>query len=1519
MAEPQKDSLIGSRIREYEILELLGKGGMGAVYRARHAFLDEERAIKVIHARLAGGSSFIDRFIREAKILTKLRHANLVQLYEFGTLETDSFFMVMELIRGESVWHRIRRVGRIPISDAIRIMRQAASGLQCAHQNGIIHRDISPDNLILLNDREPEVTKVIDFGIAKPLLETSLQLTAVNLFIGKPEYCSPEQCTLSGERQTLDGRSDIYSLAVTFYQMLTGNLPFYSKSPQGYFMKHAHEMPSPPSFYFPAGTFPESLDRLILKALAKRREERHQTIDEFLAELELSTTQPVPLVPLLSEPETGEVFAGRYLIEGKLGHGEMGMVFKALDKILEIPVALKTVSLDIAEDEKTLARFKREVILARKVTHPNVCRVYDIGEQNGVHYVSMEFVEGRTLADYMRTQGRLPAETSIPILEQVLHAIRETHRAGIIHRDLKPQNIMIDVRSRLKIMDFGISLSADYSRITQTGSLLGSPHYMAPEVFEEKAVDARADLYSIGVLMYSLLTGRLPFDGPTPVAVIYAHLKADPPRPSEIVPAFSADLERIIMKALQKEPENRYQSAEEILNDLASFGQPVSDPQLQASEQLTHKLIAEHKFAQAIKVLQSLLKDQPDNPRWKKLLKNALSEKTKRDIRHTRLFIRKGNFAQAQFVLERIGNIQLEGTGVLNQLKKLQDQLIAGKKQAVGSYLQEAEDRLERKDYLAAMASLESAWHLQPNDPDIISMQQRIQLAREDEFTEKYNRKMDEARSLFAQGDEEQAFGIAQEILEENSSHRAAKELRDQILESRWEKVQDQIKQGLELAVQPLSFCDFEVASKLLTKLHANLGIDTCRKEIDRIRKAVVSLESAFQAEQYDQVPRILNKLLTKDPFGWLEPHQSVFGEIETSAAEKLFERDKLLTEAFSETRNLLDSGHYVDALNRIDTLRSQISLPEADELRLEILSAYRGARLQEAQEFASGLEWERAMECWNEILQLFPDSEEIQQALSDAENHLREEFYIQEELLRQLKECYSLVLKEHWQEAQNKVEKLLKSIQPGYRLIEWERQIETLEAEILLHTREQQKHLEDVSEELRKIKGLYKQGAYAEALERISPLLEKDVVEQEALELKSSIEEAINAQHTAQRLQSALQKGKEYYDRHRWQKAIECWKKASSLSDEPYLKEWIEQAQQRLKKERQIRLSIIAMLAEAEELIFYGNFEEAHRKLDKSRKALAEFSFDDLAEQVRYVSNKLDAEIQKDEAFRTSIQGELEEAALLYHQRLYHQALEKLDQVLDQQPEMEPAMQLRAQIEAAEAENRNVLETIRAVVKLVVKREFKHLPDLLIRLKETASRTAYAEDGDSIIDELPMLVIEIESGDISRMRARMDRLFSRSLLLLEYETVLRDFAESVEIKKQKEADLGVILQKGLQYLESGDREGALGALESFHRVLPEKHQRIRSPKIDINKTGSLTEDDLKITEVELETLQHQLRHSEVENILSAAREILNQGDILGAQELFMQVLELEPENETAREGLRHIDQSSTQSRKDAK
>lgn len=575
MSKSSNDPLVGRKIREYEILDVIAPSRMGVVYRVRHVFLDEERAMKVIRTGDAPSQEMINRFIREARILAKLNHPNLVKLQDFGTLDESTFFMTMELLHGETLQQRISR-DRIPIDEAVRTIRQAALGLQEAHNHGIIHRDVCPANLWVSGN----IIKVTGFSIAKPTAEDTNTLTA-QLFA--PEYQCPEQFGSLQEGETLDQRADIYSLGVTFYEMLSGELPFATPVPRG----------TPNSLSARIPDLPAGLERLVMKALSLKRENRHSSMQELITDLDSISLDESTLIQKhpqdLPKPRfaPGSVFAGRYLVEKRIGKGGMGTVYKATDKILEIPVAVKTMNSDVTLDEKTLLRFKREVILARKVAHPNVCRIYDIGESEGIHYVSMEYLEGVSLADLLLTRGALAPSEGLKILKQVLEALKEAHRVGIIHRDLKPQNIMV-VGDHAYIMDFGISVSTEASTLTATGMMVGTPRYMAPEQFGEGAKDQRCDLYAVGVIMFEMFTGRLPFESNTPAGVMYAHLYTDPPKPSDMVPEFSKPLERIILKTLEKDPQNRYQTANDLLVAIEHMSSPPRKQRPKAAPAAPH-------------------------------------------------------------------------------------------------------------------------------------------------------------------------------------------------------------------------------------------------------------------------------------------------------------------------------------------------------------------------------------------------------------------------------------------------------------------------------------------------------------------------------------------------------------------------------------------------------------------------------------------------------------------------------------------------------------------------------------------------------------------------------------------------------------------------------------------------------------------------------------------------------------------------------------------------------------------
>jgi serine/threonine-protein kinase len=269
--------------------------------------------------------------------------------------------------------------------------------------------------------------------------------------------------------------------------------------------------------------------------------------------------------------------AGRYSVERSVGHGGMAQVYEGTDTVLGRTVAIKVLAPQYARDDAFVARFRREAQAAAKLNHPGVVSVYDTGSDDGVHYIVMEYVAGRTLAQVLEQEGRLQPERAAEIAAQVAHALSFAHAAGIIHRDVKPANIMLAPSGGVKVMDFGIARALSSQTLTQTATVLGTASYLSPQQAQGEAVDARSDIYSLGVVLYEMLTGRPPFTGDTPVAVAYKHVRENPRLPSELVPEVSPELDAVVMKALAKNPANRYATASEMAEDLerALRGEPV--------------------------------------------------------------------------------------------------------------------------------------------------------------------------------------------------------------------------------------------------------------------------------------------------------------------------------------------------------------------------------------------------------------------------------------------------------------------------------------------------------------------------------------------------------------------------------------------------------------------------------------------------------------------------------------------------------------------------------------------------------------------------------------------------------------------------------------------------------------------------------------------------------------------------------------------------------------------------------
>src|ERR1019366_9199082 len=268
------------------------------------------------------------------------------------------------------------------------------------------------------------------------------------------------------------------------------------------------------------------------------------------------------------------MLGGRYELDGIVGRGGMAEVFRARDIRLDRIVAVKTLRDDLARDQTFQARFRREAQSAASLNHPSIVAVYDTGEDmlghTPVPYIVMEYVDGRTLRDLLRDDRRLLPERAAEITDGVLRALDYSHRNGIVHRDIKPGNVMLTRGGEVKVMDFGIAraVSDAQATMTQTAQVIGTAQYLSPEQARGERVDARSDLYSAGCLLYELLTGRPPFTGDSPVAIAYQHVREHPVPPSRVDPEIPVWADSIVLKAMAKDPADRYQSAAEMRTDI---------------------------------------------------------------------------------------------------------------------------------------------------------------------------------------------------------------------------------------------------------------------------------------------------------------------------------------------------------------------------------------------------------------------------------------------------------------------------------------------------------------------------------------------------------------------------------------------------------------------------------------------------------------------------------------------------------------------------------------------------------------------------------------------------------------------------------------------------------------------------------------------------------------------------------------------------------------------------------------
>jgi serine/threonine protein kinase len=563
----------GARIDDrYEIIDALGAGGMGAVYRARRIRLGDDVAIKVMQATPDARPESRDRFLRESRACAQLRHPNIVGLLDFGFDAANQPYMVMELLSGPSLREEIDLEAPMAPARVAAILDSVAAALQLAHDRGITHRDLKPANIVAHRYESGErVYKVIDFGLAAmKATSDETRLTDPAFFLGTLAYAAPEQ--MRGEQVT--AAADVYALGVIAYEMLTGARPFDDANQATLISRTLTQ--NPVSVAVRRSGLPPAIDDAVMKALSKDIGERWPSAAAFVDALQAAVGE----VPASARAAGEAGLLSRYELGGLMGRGRLGsLVYKGTHRALGVPVAIRVLKRDEQPHwDAVRARFLVEA-RTQQVSHPSLLQVRDFGEDERNVFLVTDLIEGPSLRQAMAEAGPFPWPRFANLIGQALDAVSALHDRGGYICGVNPDMIRLaherdgdspsGVSERIVISSAGIKSVQDVLATMREQELRGQEAsqnelpYVAPEILMGGAPNPRADVFTIGVLAYQMVTGTLPFQAASLPELIGQMLQTKPPAPQQEMP----DAARAaILKAIDSTAANRFESAAAMLD-----------------------------------------------------------------------------------------------------------------------------------------------------------------------------------------------------------------------------------------------------------------------------------------------------------------------------------------------------------------------------------------------------------------------------------------------------------------------------------------------------------------------------------------------------------------------------------------------------------------------------------------------------------------------------------------------------------------------------------------------------------------------------------------------------------------------------------------------------------------------------------------------------------------------------------------------------------------------------------------
>lgn len=552
---------VGDSVGNYVLEDRLGAGGCGEVFVAYHTETLDTVALKVLHAEHLHSGDLAKRFLAEAKVPQQIQHPGIAKVIEFGN-EKGLPYIAMELLEGRSLQQLLDDGKPVPEKRALDITLQAARALAAAHQHNVIHRDVKPDNLYLVNAPLGSEVRLLDFGIAK-LLDASLRAdvhTKTGSIMGTPHYMSPEQCLM---RKDIDGRADQYSLGVVLFQMLTGRFPFLAESIAGLIVAHMNETPPDPCTLVEG--LSASTGQLVLRMLDKDRTQRwpdmHQVANALEDALHGGVTGTLATVVEQAPPLIEGYRLGR-----ELGSGQVTTSYLAHHRNGRRRGVIKFVHDDFATQPSHLRAYIEEAKRADRINHEGFCSLLKTGTHQGRPFLLTEYIEGESVASVVDRGLRLPEGDVVRIGAQLAAALGAAHEDGLVHGYLSPSNVMLsnggDAGARAVITDFGIRRMLNWGGGMNADDT-PAPH-MPPEQLRVRGdLPPTVDVFALGVMLYELLVGEPPFElepeSPARTTrVSTPERRAVPPRTRQ--PQVTAGMEGVLLKALAPKPRDRFQN-----------------------------------------------------------------------------------------------------------------------------------------------------------------------------------------------------------------------------------------------------------------------------------------------------------------------------------------------------------------------------------------------------------------------------------------------------------------------------------------------------------------------------------------------------------------------------------------------------------------------------------------------------------------------------------------------------------------------------------------------------------------------------------------------------------------------------------------------------------------------------------------------------------------------------------------------------------------------------------------------